>query len=136
MVSLASVVLVCVCVPRCANIRHHCHLYVISDMLPSYRYPYHDVYCMPLFLPKANIPMLQVCALQVEQKNQEHDLIINEFERVKQHNMRLEITCKDYQEKLLASEAIMNNYKAIQEENRRLYNQVQDLRGNIRVFCR
>jgi Microtubule binding len=50
--------------------------------------------------------------------------------------MRLEITCKDYQEKLLASEAIMTNYKAIQEENRRLYNQVQDLRGNIRVFCR
>lgn len=74
--------------------------------------------------------------LQVEQKSQEHDLIINEFERVKQHNMRLEITCKDYQEKLLASEAIMTNYKAIQEENRRLYNQVQDLRGNIRVFCR
>lgn len=74
--------------------------------------------------------------MQVEQKSQEHDLIINEFERVKQHNMRLEITCKDYQEKLLASEAIMANYKAIQEENRRLYNQVQDLRGNIRVFCR
>lgn len=74
--------------------------------------------------------------VQVDQKNQEHELIIAEFERMKQSNMRLEITCKDYQEKILASESIVSNYKTIQEENRVLYNQVQDLRGNIRVFCR
>lgn len=36
-------------------------------------------------------------------------------------------------EYLLGLEA---NYRGIQDENRRLYNQVQDLRGNIRVFCR
>lgn len=72
----------------------------------------------------------------MDQKNQEHELIIAEFERMKQSNMRLEITCKDYQEKILASESIVSNYKTIQEENRKLYNQVQDLRGNIRVFCR
>lgn len=79
---------------------------------------------------------LRLPAPQVDQKNQEHELIIAEFERMKQSNMRLEITCKDYQEKILASESIVSNYKAIQEENRLLYNQVQDLRGNIRVFCR
>lgn len=27
-------------------------------------------------------------------------------------------------------------YREMSEENRRLYNQVQDLKGNIRVFCR
>ena len=27
-------------------------------------------------------------------------------------------------------------YAATMEENRRLYNEVQDLKGNIRVFCR
>jgi hypothetical protein len=40
------------------------------------------------------------------------------------------------QEKMLANEAMLSNYRTIQEENRRLYNQVQDLQGNIRVFCR
>ncbi|KAJ8752479.1 hypothetical protein K2173_004767 [Erythroxylum novogranatense] len=29
-----------------------------------------------------------------------------------------------------------SGYKKVLEENRRLYNQVQDLRGNIRVYCR
>ncbi|GER55428.1 kinesin motor family protein, partial [Striga asiatica] len=29
-----------------------------------------------------------------------------------------------------------NGYKKVLEENRRLYNQVQDLKGNIRVYCR
>lgn len=33
-------------------------------------------------------------------------------------------------------DGIHNKYKAIQVENRKLYNMVQDLRGNIRVFCR
>lgn len=27
-------------------------------------------------------------------------------------------------------------YRVVSEENRQLYNTVQDLRGNIRVFCR
>lgn len=27
-------------------------------------------------------------------------------------------------------------YREIQDENRKLYNTIQDLRGNIRVFCR
>jgi kinesin family protein C2/C3 len=29
-----------------------------------------------------------------------------------------------------------DRYKRVVEENRTLYNTVQDLRGNIRVFCR
>ena len=31
---------------------------------------------------------------------------------------------------------IRDKYKAVQQENSKLYNMVQDLRGNIRVFCR
>ena len=31
---------------------------------------------------------------------------------------------------------ITTRYRGLQEENRSLYNQIQDLRGNIRVFCR
>ena len=31
---------------------------------------------------------------------------------------------------------IANKYTVTIEENRRLYNEVQDLKGNIRVFCR
>lgn len=99
------------------------------------------ILCWPIAVSKAassasSHAVSRLSALQVDQKNQEHELIIAEFERMKQSNMRLEITCKDYQEKILASESIVSNYKAIQEENRLLYNQVQDLRGNIRVFCR
>ena len=33
-------------------------------------------------------------------------------------------------------EAMAEKYAGILEENRRLYNEVQDLKGNIRVFCR
>lgn len=32
--------------------------------------------------------------------------------------------------------AIEEKYRATVEENYRLYNEVQDLKGNIRVFCR
>lgn len=31
---------------------------------------------------------------------------------------------------------LRGKYKAVQRENYKLYNMVQDLRGNIRVFCR
>jgi kinesin family protein C2/C3 len=33
-------------------------------------------------------------------------------------------------------EDIDAKYRRVVEDNRKLYNQVQDLRGNIRVFCR
>eukprot|EP00210_Caulerpa_lentillifera_P005201 g4969.t1 len=33
-------------------------------------------------------------------------------------------------------DGIRNKYKEVQQENSKLYNMVQDLRGNIRVFCR
>jgi kinesin family protein C2/C3 len=32
--------------------------------------------------------------------------------------------------------AVAERYRGTVEENRRLYNEVQDLKGNIRVFCR
>ena len=31
---------------------------------------------------------------------------------------------------------VADKYRGTLEENRRLYNEVQDLKGNIRVFCR
>lgn len=33
-------------------------------------------------------------------------------------------------------EAVAERYGAAKEENTRLYNEVQDLKGKIRVFCR
>jgi kinesin family protein C2/C3 len=33
-------------------------------------------------------------------------------------------------------QSIEEKYSRTVEENRRLYNEVQDLKGNIRVFCR
>ena len=33
-------------------------------------------------------------------------------------------------------QGIAEKYRVTMEENRRLYNEVQDLKGNIRVFCR
>ena len=66
----------------------------------------------------------------------EIDAINSEYRSLKNENMRLEIVCKEFQEKVLAGEQFLNNYKSIQDENRKLYNLVQDLRGNIRVFCR
>lgn len=73
---------------------------------------------------------------QVHEKSLEADHIVRELGRVKRDNMRLEITNKDFQEKILLNEAMLSNYRLIQDENRELYNRVQDLQGNIRVFCR
>ena len=33
-------------------------------------------------------------------------------------------------------QGLAEKYRVTTEENRRLYNEVQDLKGNIRVFCR
>jgi kinesin family protein C2/C3 len=38
--------------------------------------------------------------------------------------------------RLQVLEDIDAKYRRVVEDNRKLYNQVQDLRGNIRVFCR
>ena len=75
-------------------------------------------------------------AMQMHEKGLETDRIAREFDRVKRENMRLEITNKDFQEKIMANETVLANYRVLQEENRKLYNRVQDLQGNIRVFCR
>ena len=42
----------------------------------------------------------------------------------------------DYRQQLEDLANLDDRYKRIVEENRNLYNMVQDLRGNIRVFCR
>jgi Microtubule binding len=75
-------------------------------------------------------------ALQIDIRRRDAEALNAEFERMKDKNTRLEFTCKEYQEKILANDALLNNYQAMQDENRKLYNQIQDLRGNIRVFLR
>lgn len=39
-------------------------------------------------------------------------------------------------QRLAEAENLSARYKRVVEQNRALYNEVQDLKGNIRVFCR
>ncbi|KAJ7532842.1 hypothetical protein O6H91_13G022400 [Diphasiastrum complanatum] len=61
-------------------------------------------------------------------------------ESTKQDVLKLQVHWKEQMEKLerhfqkLAASAA--GYQKVLEENRQLYNQVQDLKGNIRVYCR
>ena len=77
-----------------------------------------------------------VLSQEVSKRENDNENLSREYDRVKRDNMRLEVTNKDFQEKIMANEAMLANYRMVQEENRRLYNQVQDLQGNIRVYCR
>ena len=45
-------------------------------------------------------------------------------------------TCRPPREQLAEMEALEVRYRALVEQNRALYNEVQDLKGSIRVFCR
>ncbi|GFH17654.1 uncharacterized protein HaLaN_14334 [Haematococcus lacustris] len=53
-----------------------------------------------------------------------------------EHTSGLQAQVEEAQARLAQIDVITNKYRAMQEENRKLYNQVQDLRGAIRVFCR
>eukprot|EP00878_Enallax_costatus_P036059 GHUV01040351.1.p1 GENE.GHUV01040351.1~~GHUV01040351.1.p1 ORF type:complete len:697 (+),score=225.05 GHUV01040351.1:411-2501(+) len=50
--------------------------------------------------------------------------------------MRAQMECHRLREELDGLQDLHERYKRAIEENRNLYNTVQDLRGNIRVFCR
>jgi hypothetical protein len=69
-------------------------------------------------------------------RQRDQDKLNQEFEAAVQQNKRLEFTCEEYKAKILEKDNMMQNYRTMQEENRKLYNQIQDLRGNIRVFLR
>ncbi|KAG2315464.1 hypothetical protein Bca52824_018586 [Brassica carinata] len=73
-------------------------------------------------------------------KTQENELVVlktlfietkQDFQVHLQRNL-MELGCNQMQE---MSSAAQGYYKVV-EENRKLYNMVQDLKGNIRVFCR
>eukprot|EP00775_Hariotina_reticulata_P005972 gene5972-6211_t len=49
---------------------------------------------------------------------------------------RLQVENRRLHDELVAMQDVEEKYKHVLEENRNLYNTVQDLRGNIRVFCR
>ncbi|KAL6749349.1 P-loop containing nucleoside triphosphate hydrolase protein [Haematococcus lacustris] len=53
-----------------------------------------------------------------------------------EHTSGLQAQVEEAEARLAQIDVITNKYRAMQEENRKLYNQVQDLRGAIRVFCR
>jgi kinesin family protein C2/C3 len=48
----------------------------------------------------------------------------------------LQVENRRLHDELVAVQDVEEKYKHVLEENRTLYNTVQDLRGNIRVFCR
>eukprot|EP00879_Flechtneria_rotunda_P018099 GHRR01018977.1.p1 GENE.GHRR01018977.1~~GHRR01018977.1.p1 ORF type:complete len:641 (+),score=222.53 GHRR01018977.1:337-2259(+) len=50
--------------------------------------------------------------------------------------LRLQVEVQQLHGQLQQLQDVQDRYKRVVEENRTLYNTVQDLRGNIRVFCR
>ncbi|GMH37672.1 hypothetical protein BSKO_05545 [Bryopsis sp. KO-2023] len=58
------------------------------------------------------------------------------LENEKTAKANLEAEYGEMKHKVESLDGIHSKYKKIQDENRKLYNMVQDLRGNIRVFCR
>ncbi|GFH23042.1 uncharacterized protein HaLaN_20590 [Haematococcus lacustris] len=57
-------------------------------------------------------------------------------QEVSEYTSGLEARLQDAGARLSQVDAVMDKYRVMQAENRKLYNQVQDLRGAIRVFCR
>eukprot|EP00240_Pyramimonas_obovata_P002859 CAMPEP_0118926498 /NCGR_PEP_ID=MMETSP1169-20130426/4165_1 /TAXON_ID=36882 /ORGANISM="Pyramimonas obovata, Strain CCMP722" /LENGTH=662 /DNA_ID=CAMNT_0006868059 /DNA_START=194 /DNA_END=2179 /DNA_ORIENTATION=- len=57
-----------------------------------------------------------------------------------QDSLRFVQQCKEETDMLLSQHAVvvqrLEKYDAMKEQNRQLYNQIQDFRGHIRVFCR
>lgn len=74
--------------------------------------------------------------MQIDIRQRDAENLTLELEATRKQNGRLEITVQEYRERIMANDLLVNNYRAMQDENRKLYNQIQDLRGNIRVFLR
>lgn len=60
----------------------------------------------------------------------------SELESEKREKARLAAQLDELRNQVDSATNLNTKYREIQEENRKLYNLVQDLRGNIRVFCR
>lgn len=73
---------------------------------------------------------------QLDECQRLNDELKAALEKEKKAKLCIEQEYGEIKQKIDSLDGIHNKYKAIQLENRKLYNMVQDLRGNIRVFCR
>ncbi|WZZ62698.1 hypothetical protein YC2023_062805 [Brassica napus] len=81
------------------------------------------VACVPLFLHAYLVQVLKTLFIQTKQ----------DFKEFQAHQQRDLMELGNQMQEM--SSAAQGYYKVV-EENRKLYNMVQDLKGNIRVFCR
>ncbi|MED6148107.1 hypothetical protein PIB30_050119 [Stylosanthes scabra] len=91
--------------------------------------------------------LLEQLELDQHQNKGDLELDVNDIQELKdmfnQTKTGMEFLQKKHQEEiihlskqLLSVASAASGYQRVLEENRKLYNQVQDLKGNIRVYCR
>eukprot|EP00803_Ostreobium_quekettii_P005920 evm.model.scf_900.3 EVM.evm.TU.scf_900.3 scf_900:41853-48914(+) len=86
----------------------------------------------PGYVPE-EFEMIQRTAEDLSIKLEEYEI---RLEHEHKEKTRLQMQLEELRGKVDSVANINEKYAQIQEENRKLYNLVQDLRGNIRVFCR
>jgi len=73
---------------------------------------------------------------KLEEYQKEKEELQNTLERQLKEKEQLAKQIDSIQDEVQSLDTIRGKYKEVQQENCKLYNMVQDLRGNIRVFCR
>jgi len=86
----------------------------------------------PGYVPE-EVEMIQRTAEDLSRKLAEYE---NKLENEHNEKTKLQLQLEQLRGQVDSVTNIHEKYAEIQKENRKLYNLVQDLRGNIRVFCR
>jgi len=73
---------------------------------------------------------------KLEEYQREKEELQSTLERQLKEKEQLAKQIDSIQDEVQSLDTIRGKYKEVQQENCKLYNMVQDLRGNIRVFCR
>lgn len=73
---------------------------------------------------------------KLEEYQREKEELEHTLERELKEKQQLAKQIDSIQDEVQSLGTIRGKYKEVQQENCKLYNMVQDLRGNIRVFCR
>jgi len=91
------------------------------------------------YMPE-DVEAIQRVAEDLSRKLDEYEktnmLLESKLESEKEEKSRLALQMDELRTQVDSVANMHSKYSEIQDENRKLYNMVQDLRGNIRVFCR
>ncbi|XVE95920.1 hypothetical protein REPUB_Repub02eG0176700 [Reevesia pubescens] len=87
-------------------------------------------------MKKANLNHRNLLKMQEKELSELKNLLSNTKREFEDLQAQLQVDLKDLGSQVQEMSTAALQYHKVVEENRKLYNMVQDLKGNIRVFCR